>query len=64
MNISFLARNCHEAWKRIETRTAKFNNTGLESYASCWRKLFSNMYDGNSEVCFLGTAFRKIPRTR
>ena len=31
---------------------------------SYWRNLFSKLYDGCSEVFFLGIAFRKIPRLR
>ena len=64
-------RNCRETWRRIETRTAKFNNTDstifqiswcLELYASYWRNLFSKLYDGNSQVFNLGIALRKIHR--
>ena len=34
----------------------------LESNAPYWRNFFSKLYDGSSEVCFLGVAFRNIPR--
>ena len=69
-NITVLTRNCRETWRRIETRTAKFNNTDstifqiswcLEFYASYWRNLFSKLHDGNSQVFNLGIALR-IPR--
>ena len=30
--------------------------------ASSWSNFCSKLYDGNSEVCFLGIAFRTIPR--
>ena len=51
---------CHETWRRIETRTAEFNNTD-SSYS---KNLFSKLYDGSSEVCHLGISFRKVPRPR
>ena len=31
------------------------------TWASYWRNLCSNLYDGNSEVCHLGIAFLKFP---
>ena len=65
--------NCLRQGKRIEKRTAEFNKTDssmyqelwdLESFVSYWQNLFSKLYDGSSEVCYLGIAFRKIPRPR
>ena len=67
--FSVLTRNCRETWKWIETRTAEFDNTDstiflearyLELNASHWRKLFSKVYDGSSEVCYLGFVFSKF----
>ena len=34
----------------------------LESLNSCWRNLFSKLFDGNTEVHYLGLALRNIPR--
>ena len=41
-----------------------FRNPDLEFYALYLRNLFSNLYDGNSEVCYLGIAFLEIPKPR
>ena len=72
-NISVLTRSCRETWRRIETRTAEFNNTVstifqeswcLDFCSSYWRNLFSKLYDGKYDVFHVGIAFRKIPRPR
>ena len=71
-DISVTTWNCHETGRRSETRTSEFNNTDskmyqeswyLESHASYWRNLFSKLYDGSSEVCYLGIACREILRS-
>ena len=65
--------SCTETWRRIETRTAEFNDADssidqelwdLESFVSYWRNLISKLYDGNTEVHYFGIAFRQIPRLR
>ena len=35
-NLSVLTRDCHETWRRIATRTAKFNNTDSTIFQEYW----------------------------
>ena len=66
-------RNCHETWRRIETRTAEFQQYRHHDFQGILilgilcivlKELFSELYDGSSEVCFLRNAFRNMPRPR
>ena len=56
--------------KRNDTRTAELDNHDSKIYqeswyreycVSYWRDLFSKLHNGNSEICSLGIAFRRIP---